>query len=90
MNEPANHTAWIDQFGDAWVRCDEHPGANGGTWYPLDNFASEPQWARCYDGVGRARTWDRIDDELRVDLFTQASAEATSRAIESVRRAVVT
>ena len=37
MNEPANHTAVIDKFGDTWIRVDEMPGRSGPvfTWYPL-------------------------------------------------------
>jgi hypothetical protein len=81
MNEPDNHTAWIDRLEGTWVRVDEypHPG-NGGTWYPLTDGPGFDEWART--GVGTARPWDWTDE---YGPFTAADSERTAMALARVR-----
>lgn len=84
MNEPDNHTAWVDRSGDTWVRVDEHPGRNGGTWNPLTDGPGWDEWAR--DGIGQARPWDWVDPEY--GPFVEADPARTARALDRVRREV--
>jgi hypothetical protein len=81
MREPDNHTAWVDQSGDTWVRDDETPGQYG-NWWPLTDGPNWEPWAR--NGVGQARTWDQVDPEY--GPFTEADPERAARALERVRQ----
>lgn len=83
MNEPDNHTAWVDQSGDTWVRVDEHPGRNGGTWNPLTDGPGWDEWAR--NGIGQPRGWDQVEE---YGPFVQADPDRTARALDRVRREV--
>lgn len=83
MNEPDNHTAWVDCDGDTWVRCDDMPGQHG-TWWPCTDG---PGWEpRERDGVGQARTWDQVDGFH--GPFMQADPDRTAGALARVRREV--
>lgn len=80
MNEPGNHAALVDKFDGTWVRVDECPARNGGTWWPLTDG---PGWeARAQNGVGQGRPWSWLDD---YHPFTVADAERTARALRLVR-----
>jgi hypothetical protein len=81
MREPDNHTAWIDRFGDTWVRADDVPGA-GGTWWPLTDGPGWDAWARS--GVGTARTWDEVDPEY--GPFVEADPDRATQALERIRQ----
>jgi hypothetical protein len=80
MNEPANHTAWIDHFGDTWVRADDMPGRYG-TWWPLTDGPGWEQWAR--DGIGQARAWGEVEE---YGPFAPADPERTAQALNRVRQ----
>jgi hypothetical protein len=80
MNEPDNHTALVDRFGDTWVGVDEHPGQYG-NWWALTDGPRWEEWAR--DGVGQARPWDWMDEH---GPFKVADPERTARALDRVRR----
>jgi hypothetical protein len=83
MREPDDHTALVDRFGDTWVRVDEHPGRNGGTWNPLTDG---PGWdERARDGVGQPRDWDQVEG---YGPFTSADPDRAARALERVLREV--
>lgn len=80
--EPANHTAWVDRFGDTWVRADDMPGAYG-SWWPL---TSGPGWnVRERGGIGTARTWDEV---VEYGPFTPADDTQTAAALARVQREV--
>lgn len=82
MTEPSNHTAVIDEFGDTWVRVDELPGRNGGTWYPLTDGPGWDESAR--NGIGMPRGWDQVDSDYWP--FVEADAERTARAVDRIRQ----
>lgn len=82
MIEPGDHTAWVDRFGDTWVRADDMPGRHG-SWWLLTNG---PHWEeRARGGLGSAREWVDAED---YGPFTPVGAEQTERALERVRREV--
>jgi hypothetical protein len=69
VNEPDNHTAWLDQSDDVWVRVDECAiGARN--WWPLRN------------GVGNPSRWDWVDRQY--GPFAEASPSRTAEAVEQV------
>ena len=79
MREPDNHTAWIDKFGDTWVRVDEHPGRNG-TWWPLMDGTGWADWAR--NDVGVSRDWE---DVVEYGPFVEAGPAQAAAALDRVR-----
>jgi hypothetical protein len=80
MREPDNHTAWVDRFGDTWVRADDMPGQYG-TWWPI---CDGPGWdERARGDVGQARPWDWVEDDY--GPFTETDP---GDALERVRREV--
>jgi hypothetical protein len=83
MEEPDNCTAWIDRFGDTWVRVDDMPGQFGGTWWPLTDGPGWEEWART--GVGKSRDWGQVED---YGPFTPADPERTAAALARVRSEV--
>ncbi len=80
MNEPDNHTAWVDRLGDTWVRADDMPGRNG-NWWPLTDGPGWDEHARV--GVGVSWDWEGARD---YGPFTPAGAERTAAALARVRR----
>lgn len=82
MNEPDNHTAWIDADGDAWVRVDDCPGPYG-WWQVCDG----PHWGNAggHAAFGGGQAWDEVEE---FGPFTAADPDRTARAIAIVRRAV--
>jgi hypothetical protein len=82
VNEPADHTAWVDAGGDTWVRTDDMPGQYG-SWWPIIDGPAWEEWARR--GVGQARTWDQVEE---YGPFVEADAERTARSIERVRQEI--
>lgn len=83
MNEPANHTAVVDRFGDTWVRCDDMPGRDGNWWFITDGPGWE-EWARVGgQRIAQAGTWDQVEER---GPFTLADRDRTLRAIDWVRR----
>ncbi len=78
MIEPDNHTAWVDRFGDTWVRADDMPG-RWGTWWPL---LDGPGYDSGY-GIGSARDWAMA---VEYGPFTPADSERTAAALARVRR----
>jgi hypothetical protein len=81
VNEPNNHTAWIDRHEDTWVRDDASPGCNGSTWWPLTDGPGWDEWAR--NGVGQPRDWSQVEE---YGPFTRAHSHRTARALERVRQ----
>jgi hypothetical protein len=80
VREPGNHTGWVDNAGDTWVRVDDLPGHNSGTWYPI---CDGPGWElQARHTVGTSRTWDQMEEH---GPWVPASPERTARAIELVR-----
>lgn len=75
MNEPGNHTAWIDRRGDTWVRVDEAFGDSGNWWVIFPGA-----------GVFGGRAWDAIAPNH--GPFTQASPADSASAVQRVRKAV--
>jgi hypothetical protein len=94
VNEPANHTAWVDAGGGTWVRYDEYFGREvaptkvliepWGPWWPLTDG---PGWAQlAHDGIGTPRPWDQV--EPFHGPMAEADPERTARALARVRREV--
>lgn len=82
MIEPDDHTAWVDRFGDTWVRADNMPGTYG-SWWPLtDGPGWEPQ---ARNDIGKARGWDGVRE---YGPFERADADRTAGALDRVRRQV--
>lgn len=83
MNEPDNHTAVVDRFGDTWVRVDEHPG-RWGTWWPLCTGPGSPPsaWLWEPDDIGTPRRWEDITE---AGPFTVADQERAAAALACVR-----
>jgi hypothetical protein len=83
VNEPANHTAWIDTDGDAWVRVDDCPGPRGTWWQICDG----PYWGTTggHAAFGGAQEWDEVEE---YGPFAAADPDRTAAAIDLVRRAV--
>lgn len=82
MNEPDNHTAWVDRFGSTWVRTDDAPGTSG-PWWPLTDIPGEGLHARM---VYAARSFEWADV---VDLhgpLVQASPDRTVEAVDAALR----
>lgn len=80
MDEPGNHTAWVDKTGGTWVRVDDHPGKwASGTWYPITDGPGFEEWAQ--DGVGEARPWEWLGE---YGPFEPADADRTARALRLV------
>jgi hypothetical protein len=79
VNEPANHSALVDRFGDTWVRADDVPGRNG-SWWPLTDGTGWEPWART--GVGQARTWPEVEEYAPL---TEADPDRAARALAMVR-----
>lgn len=71
MNEPANHTAWVDNVGDVWVRFDE--GGRGHNWWTLIGSS----WVV----VAQPLSWSEMDLTLRA-----AGPALTARALARVRQ----
>lgn len=90
MNEPANHTAWIDRGGDTWPRYDEYRGFEVGTsgvrikpWGPWFPLTDGPNWEpRARSGIGKPRPWDQVE---KYGPFVEADPERTARALARVR-----
>ncbi len=82
MIEPDNHTAWVDRFGDTWVRDDEHPGRYGSWWPLLDGPGYN---ASTGMGIGSARDWTMT---VEYGPFTPADPQRTAAALDRVRREV--
>lgn len=81
MNEPDNHTGWVDRFGGTWVRVDDCPGRYG-TWWPrCDGPGFE---SRVHNDIGQSRQWDQV--EFDYAPLTPAGAELTAETIALVRR----
>lgn len=87
MREPGNHTAWIDKFGDTWVRDDDVPDTGlrrrWGPWFPLSDGPGWDEGGR--NKVGTPRPWHQVDPTYAP--FTQADAVRTAWALELVREA---
>jgi hypothetical protein len=79
VNEPRNHTALIDRFGDTWIRVDELPGQFGGTWWPLTDGVGWDPNAR--NGIGKAREWRQMAE---YGPFEVADGARTRRALARV------
>ncbi len=77
MNEPDNHAAIIDRFGDTWVRDDDTPSRYGPWWPILDG----PKWGAPVT-VGMPRDWPEVEE---YGPFTPADPERTAAALERVR-----
>lgn len=80
MNEPANHTAWVDRLGDTWVRFDEASNYDGNWWPLTDGPAWEP---RVRNGVGQSRSWGATRE---YQPFKPADRARTARALARVRQ----
>ena len=83
VNEPGNHTALVCRFGCTWVRVDECPAHDGGTWWPITDGPSFCE--SVHDQVGWGRTWEALDE---YQPFRMADSDRTARALELVRREV--
>ena len=80
MNEPENHTGWVDKSGGIWVRVDECPGQYG-NWWPI---CGGPGWDPAVkEHPGQAREWQQV----LVDWpeLTPADPGWTARAVALVR-----
>jgi hypothetical protein len=78
--EPGNLTAWVDRFGDTWVRVDDCPGRFGNWWPLMDGPGWEP-WAR--QDVGQPRDWDQVEYDYAP--LVEADPQRTAEALERVR-----
>jgi len=81
VNEPANNTAWVDRFGDVWVRLDDVTPYFDCNWWPLTDGPGWEEWART--GVGSPRTWATVQDYMP---FTEADPTRTAQALDRVRQ----
>lgn len=82
MNEPEDHTGWIDSGGDVWIRTDDMPG-QWGCWWPV---CDGPGWDPHARGkVGVSQPWVNIDEFH--GPWTPAPEDRTERALQAVRAA---
>lgn len=87
MNEPDNHTAWVDPAGDTWVRFDEWPATSWGAepWGPWEPLTDGPGWEPgARNGVGTPRPWDQV--HLFHGPLVQADPERAGQALDRVRQ----